>query len=268
MRRLFSGIVTATLVCLSASAQTTQTDLLSLAGESASTNNSFARVSARRPGTWTANARARHSGIIAARVNARRNGETPGTPLPGSNGDSDSSSSGLDSLGNVLNDFLSGSTPSFSDLNGALNSLGGTVSSNLRTSGSSGSSTSSSSSSSSGGLEELLRIRDEFMASQNGSSSTSQTRSDATSSTSKQSSASTSGSTSKSAGRQQSTDQPTTEETPFRIRLADAVLQELFGAADFLISNQLFVDLLESQLRPLFPQLNQDTGGGDGSTRQ
>lgn len=271
MRRLFTGIVTVALACVAASAQTSgTTDLLALEGQSASTNNSHARVSARRPGSWTANARARHSEIIAARVNARRNGETPGTDLPGTQSSNDTSggSSGIDSLGNVLNDLLSGQTPSFSDLNGALGSLGGTVSDNLQTGNSSTSSSTSGSSSSSGGLEELLRIRDEFMASQNGS--TAQTRSDATATSSKSTGTSGSASTgtSKTAARQQSTNQAATEETPFRIRLADALLQEFFGALDFAVSNPLFINVLEDQIRPLFPALNQDSGSGDGSTRQ
>lgn len=213
-------------------------------------------VSERAPGRIIDAARARHSALIAERLTARRTGQgssqntTTNTAATGASGGSPSSSGGIAGLINSLSSSgglagISGLLNGTSGLSGLSGLLGGSSGTTTNSGTTTGGSTSGS-----GGLGDLIRQRVEEGQAANGTAKTINSAQGADASASTE--ATTGGAVGRLQKSTQAREQSQTEEDPFRIRLADAVIGTVFDALAGGMLLPAFVDFLADGLRPVF----------------
>jgi hypothetical protein len=233
-----------------------QSDNGSTASSSASSEdlNSFS-VSAGTPGSWIRAALGRHQGLIAARVNAARNGEAPGVRSSGADGETEQTtntsdaSSSLSDLSTLLSQY-SDSLDSFGSLSSLLSLLTGTSAG-----GTSDASTSKSSS------------RQQSQTSADSSSSDDETTSsDSETSTASSGTDNSTGFGGAIARLARASDlYPTTsstgDERKFAVRLADSLMETFLSALALEFQSTEFIDFLKTALGPrILPSANDQNG--------
>lgn len=252
MFRSLMGVFAAGCVCVAvAGAQSAATQTTSLADQTPQENARSGSVAERAPGRIIDAARARHNALIAERLTARRNGESESSSNTATSnsagGTTRTSGSSVSGLINSLNSSgllgsISGLLNGTSSLSGLSGLLGGDS-----TAGLGGATTATGSS---GGLADLIRQRVAEAQAGNAKTINSNTAQVQQSSTASQT---TSGG---AVGRLQKTtqgrEQSQTTETPFRIRLADAVIGRIFDGISGGLLLPAFVDFLADGLRPIF----------------
>lgn len=251
MFRSLLSIFAAGCACVAvAGAQSTTTQTTSLADQTPQENARGGSVAERAPGRIIDAARARHNALMAERLSSRRNGEsTSSNQSVGSNGTAGAprtSGSSVSGLINSLNSSgLLGSISGLLNGTGGLNGLSGLLG---------GGSTSAGASSGSGGLADLIRQR--VAEAQAGNAKTINNATAQVQQNTVASQTNTVASSGGAVGRlqksTQSREQSQVEETPFRIRLADAVIGRIFDGISGGLLLPAFVDFLADGIRPLF----------------
>ncbi|MBL8877511.1 MAG: hypothetical protein JNG88_00200 [Phycisphaerales bacterium] len=259
LRAMLGLIIGGGLLATAVGAQSTSTtgaaQVTPLSEQTPQENARSGSVSERAPGRIIDAARARHNALIAERLTARRTGEstntatTTNTGTTGTTGGSSSSSGGIAGLINSLSSSgglagISGLLNGTSGLGGLGGLLGGSTGTTNTTT------TTDSSTGGSGGLGDLIRQRVEDAQAANGAAKTNnRAQSVHTTDTAATTAGGAVGRLQKST---QAREQSQTEEDPFRIRLADAVIGTMFDAIAGGMLLPAFVDFLADGMRPVF----------------
>jgi len=270
--------VAAGLLALPAGAQD-QSTTTSLSDRTPQENAGAGQVRGRSPGTWVRAAVARHNGLMNQRLTGPRFGQpnTEEAELRFRGNGSTGSTSGFGGLADLLSlatQFTSGtSTGGLADLIGNL------------AGGSTGSTTGSASGTTSGGsvipppangteytLEDLIALGQQYGGTQktiNTSSKLVAGESVSKNSAYQERSGRVFGGAiarlPKAEDRFQSND--TVQETPFRIRWANAMLQSFFSALTLGLQSQQFIDSIKDVLRPIMiPPANTSSDSSGSST--